>query len=152
LGCPQLVRGNNVEVAVVLAEVAGGITKVPKEVGADVVPAESPDVARGIGREQALRTAADLVRVADLPCGVVEEAQRRRLHEEVVVIRRAAQKRGVGSDLVAHSEAEPVDVEAAAHGEIGRSVDDVPELARTRRGAVEAGGAAATRVTAGAVV
>ena len=117
----------------VLGEVAGRVAQVPEVVGADAVPAEPPGVAPRVPRHHGRPRGADRVDVVHLPRAVMQEGERPRLHEHVVVIRRAAHEGGADrGHLVADAEAEPLDEEAARGGCVGRGRHHVRELARPR--------------------
>ena len=127
-GGPELVVEDAVDVGVVLREIAGGVLEVPEEVRADVVAAEAPDVALGIGLEHGGGAAADLVDVVDLPRGVVQEVDRGLLDEHVVVVGGAAHERREAGDGVADLEAQALGEEPLAGLLVDRADHHVPEL------------------------
>lgn len=86
-------------------------------------------MAGGVGLEQVLGATADLVDVIDLPGGVVQEGDRSALHEQVVVVGRAAEEGGDAGDLVADLEPDAVGEELPGGVGVGRAEDDVTELA-----------------------
>src|SRR6266566_6918124 len=74
---PQLVIQDDVQVGVVLREVAHRVLQVPEEVGPDVVPAQAPDVPLRMPVQHRRGAPPDLVDVVDLPRGMVQEIHRR---------------------------------------------------------------------------
>src|SRR6266571_3534691 len=101
---PQLVVQDDVQVGVVLREVAYRVLQVPEEVGPDVVAAQPPDVPLRMAFQHRRGAPPDLVDVVDLPRGVVQEIHRCLLHQQVVMIRRAPHERGQPRHPVAHLE------------------------------------------------
>src|SRR5882757_4401165 len=68
---PQLVVHDAIHVRVVLGEIAGRISEVPKEIGTGVVATKPPDVALGMILEHRRGAAANVVDIVELPGGVV---------------------------------------------------------------------------------
>ena len=107
-----------------------GRLQVPEEVRADVVATQAPDVPRrGRLLEHGGGAAADLVDVVDLPRRVVQVADRRRLHEHVVVLGGAPHEGGQERHLVADLEPQALDEERRAGLLVGGTDHHVPELA-----------------------
>jgi hypothetical protein len=130
---PQLLIDYLVEIGVVLGEVACRIPQVPKEVRPDVVTTQAPHVPLWVSLQHGRHTAAHLIDVIDLPGGVVKEAHRRRLHEDVVTVRRAAQESRDAGHVVAGLETEALGEEPARGVFVGRPDHDVSELSWSHR-------------------
>ncbi len=111
---PGLLVDDHIEVARVLGEVARRVAQIPEVVRADRMATEAPRVAARVGGDHGGGGRADGVDVVHLPRRVVEEGERARLDQEVVVVRRAAHEGcAQAGDLVAHAKAEAVHKEAA---------------------------------------
>ena len=109
---PKLVVGDGIHVRVVLGEVAGGVSEVPEEVGADEVTAQTPDVTLRVTFEHRHGTPANFIDIVDLPGRVMQERHRGRLEQQVVVVGGAPHECGESSDLVADLEPDSVYEEA----------------------------------------
>src|ERR1700730_18865203 len=72
---------------------------------------------------------ADLVHYFDLPGGVMQERDRCRLDEQIVVIGGAPEERGCPGYGVAALEADSLDEDPLAGFKVGRAQHDVAELA-----------------------
>src|ERR1019366_8667502 len=114
---------------VVLAEVAGWVSQIPEEVGADEMAAQPPDVTLGMTFEHPHGASADLVDIIDLPGRVMEKGHRGWLEQQVVVVGRTPQEGGGASHSVTDFESDTLDKEALRRFGIRGADDDVAQFA-----------------------
>src|ERR1700761_2324436 len=75
-------------------------------------------------------TATHLVDVVDFPCGVVQEVQRRLLHQDVVMVGGASHEAGQSGHVIGDFEAQPVSEKPVTGLLVNRADDDMAEFAR----------------------